>query len=277
MSFRTLSAALIIIVVIGVSSVHADVRRAPRWRGLLACYQEKPPIPRCINHHTYTIPGGRRVGEVTMDGRLLFQIIARAGGFRVEQRAEIVTRRLHWLLENKKALSPVRVENWDGHWVVTLDGELVVTAATGSSLRYNISRRELANRWADTLRTAINNALGPGHETLKGYPPVEKLHVDPPMWDDRYHAMIKGDRAFGRKEYDEAIKWYEVAVREDPSSFDAYYCLGRTYGRLRRLEQAERSLVACLQLRPNYEPARRALAIVDRHLAKRATKARAEG
>lgn len=247
----------------------AAVRRAHRWEGQLEMYRPKTPWPRCISHRTYRIPGNKVKGEVAMDGRTLFEMVMPAGGFRVEQRAEIVARRLERLFEMKAALEPVKVERWGKQWVVTLGGSIVLTAATGESQHFGLSRRELANRWADALRTTLTNALGPGAQNLRGHPPVEKIHVTLPPWDDRYKAILKGDRAYKRGDFNEAVVWYRRAVIEDRAAYDARYKLGKALARLGNLEDAKEELVASIQLRPEYQPARVALYRVDRALQRK--------
>jgi len=144
-----------------------------------------------------------------------------------------------------------------------------VTAATGSSRYHGTSRRELAERWADALRTTLHNVLGPGGQTLRGDPPVEPLRVTMPPWDDRYLAIVKGDRAMERTEYAEAAEWYRKAIIEDRSAYDARYRLGRALARQGRLAEAKEELVASLQLFPDYEPARTELYNVDKELQRR--------
>ena len=260
---------LLIFVLLSTNVSFAAVRRAHRWQGQLEMYRPKTPQPRCISHRTYRIPGNKVKGEVAMDGRILFEMIMPAGGFRVEQRAEIVARRLERLFEMKAALEPVKVERWGKQWVVTLGGSIVLTAATGESEHFGLSRRELANRWADALRTTLTNALGPGAQNLRGHPPVEKIHVTLPPWDDRYKAILKGDRAYKRGDFNEAVVWYRRAVIEDRAAYDARCKLGKALARMGKLEDAKEELVASIQLRPDYQPARVALFNVDRALQRK--------
>ena len=249
-----------------VPGLDAAVRRAQRDRGLLEMYKPKTPWPRCISHESHRIPGNRVRGVVSLDGRILFEMIMPAGGFRVDQRAEIVARRLERLLEMKSALEEVKVENWDGQWVVSLGGSLVLTAATGESRYFAMSRRELARRWADSLRTTLHNALGPGAQVLRGDPPVEKIRVSEPPWDDRYKAILKGDRAFDKGYFEKAAAFYRRGIIEDRSAFDSRYKLAKALEKLGRLKEAKRQARACLQLRPEYQAARALLYRIDGNL-----------
>ncbi len=255
-----------LLMVFAPARLSADVRRAQRWNGLLEMYKPKTPWPRCITHRTYRVPRNRYAGEVMLDDRLLFRMVMKAGGFRVEQRAEIVARRLERLLEMKSAFEEVHVENWRGQWVVTLGGSIVITAATGTSLHYRMSRRELANRWADSLRTTLHNALGPGAQNLRGDPPVEKIQLTMPPWDDRYRAIIKGDKAYARGEFEVAATWYRKSLVEDPSAYDGHHKLGMALEKLGKSEDAKEEYIACLELRPDYAPARRKLYELDKRV-----------
>ena len=244
----------------------AGVRRAHRDRGLIESWREKPAIRRCISWQVTTVPELGDVGRVYLDDRLLFEVSGQAGGYTVARRTELIAARLERLLEMKAALEPVAVERWGDEWVVTLEGSLVVTAATGLAARYRMSRRALAERWADSLRTALHAAIGPGAQVVRGNPPAEPIRITQPPWDDRYYGIIKGDRSLERGDVEAAIVWYRRAVREDPSGYDARWKLGKALAAAGRLQDAHDELVACLQIRPQFWPARRELGLVERRL-----------
>jgi tetratricopeptide (TPR) repeat protein len=234
------------------------------WPDLISSHRDEAQSRKLVYCHVTPIEGNRVLGEIYLRDRLVISMVLPAGGYPVAERARLVSHRLNRYMDEQAYLEKVKVEKWDEEWVVTLGGSLVVTAATGSSQYFRMSRRELANRWADQLRTAFNELVGPGAQVVRGNPPVEKLKVVIPPWDDRYEPIIKGDKAYETGNYREAAKWYSLSLKEDPAGFDARYKLGMSLWKQGLLEEARDEFVGTLQVRPAYYPARLALDALDR-------------
>jgi len=233
------------------------------WTGLLQSYRDDTRASRIFHCVVTDVSGGRVSGEIFLHDRLVITMILPAGGYPVARRAHLVTERLNRYFDEQAYYDKIKVEKWSEGWVVSLDGSLVVTAATGTSKHFRMSKRELANRWADQLRTAVHELIGPGAQVLRDNPPVEKLSVVLPPWDDRYYWIAKGDKAYNTGSYKIAEACYRKALKEDPSGFDARYKLGMTLWKQGSLEEARLEFVGTIQVRPYYHPARIALEQLD--------------
>jgi len=233
------------------------------WHGLLQHHRDETTSAKLVYCHVTDIEGPKVLGEIYLRDRLVISMVLPGGGFPVALRARMVSRRLNRYIDAHAHLDEVKVEKWDEDWVVTLGGSLVATAATGTSQYFRMSRRELANRWAEKLRTAFHELIGPGAQILRGNPPVEKMKVVIPPWDDRYYPIIKGDKEYAKGEFKEAAKWYSISLKEDPSGFDARYKFGMSLLKQGLVEEARDQFVGTLQLRPGYYPARLALDTLD--------------
>jgi hypothetical protein len=97
----------------------------------------------------------------------LFAIDSNAAGMTAEQRASIVQKNLDHALINAKYRSPdsVKVGMMNRNPIVTLDHFYIVTADGNSATRAGMSQRQLAQKWADSIRfcladaNAINNYI----------------------------------------------------------------------------------------------------------------------
>ena len=254
----------VLIVAVSASTLLGGIK--DDWTGLLQEYRDDTRAVRLCSYKVTPIEDNKCMGEIFLGNRMVISVVLPAGGFRSGKRAHIICERLNHYVDEQAYLEPVRVERWGEEWVVTLGGALVATAATGTSRYYSMSRRELANRWADKLRTAFTDLIGPGAQVVRGNPPVEKLKVSMPPWDDRYEAIAKGDKAFERGEFEAAVRWYRTSLKEDPSAYDGHYKLGMALMQLNLLTQAREQFAGAIQLRPAYSPAREALDKVDRLL-----------
>ncbi|MBX9723213.1 MAG: hypothetical protein K2X81_17550 [Candidatus Obscuribacterales bacterium] len=94
--------------------------------------------------------------EISACGRL-FEIDANAAGLTAPQRAKIVQKNLDNALIAAKNLSPsaVCVSMENNNPIVTLDGHYVVTADGNSATRNQMTKLQLANKWAQSIRFCL--------------------------------------------------------------------------------------------------------------------------
>lgn len=90
----------------------------------------------------------------------LFAIDSNAAKLTAAERAKIVQKNLDNALIAAKNRTPsaVQVEISNRHPIVTLDGYHVVTADENSAQRNRLTRMELAEKWADSIRMCLANA-----------------------------------------------------------------------------------------------------------------------
>ena len=79
-----------------------------------------------------------------------------------------------------------------------------------------------------------------------------------PVLDKKEESMqmvIKGNQSFNAQRYDEAITFYKQAIALDPSSIDANYDLGVTYGKKGMLDESIAAYERVLVIDPNHAQA----------------------
>lgn len=93
---------------------------------------------------------------ITACGKL-FEIDANAAGMTASQRARIVQKNLDAAMIAATNLTPsaVRVSMENNNPIVTLDGRYVVTADGNSATRNQMTQKQLANKWADSIRFCL--------------------------------------------------------------------------------------------------------------------------
>jgi tetratricopeptide (TPR) repeat protein len=67
--------------------------------------------------------------------------------------------------------------------------------------------------------------------------------------------MLKGNEHYCKKEYSEAIKWYDKAIELDPKYADAWYNKGNALNSLGKYEEAIENFDKALKIDPNYASA----------------------
>lgn len=75
------------------------------------------------------------------------------------------------------------------------------------------------------------------------------------LWSGEIDDLKRGDQAFLKGRYAEALIHYQRAEKENPQSRTAWFSLGVTYTRLGRYPQAEQAFLRTLSIDPNFAPA----------------------
>ncbi len=75
----------------------------------------------------------------------------------------------------------------------------------------------------------------------------------------RINAKILGDIYFLRKDYEEAVRYYTIAVQVHPSYADLRYHLGKACAAAGRQDAARKAFQEALKINPNYQQAKTAL------------------
>lgn len=97
--------------------------------------------------------------QVTMGGTPIFNIAASYGGFSPEHRAWLAQDKLDnaLYLSSDKSPSAVRVERLNGAICVTLGGRAIATADAESARLEGLTARQLADKWADSIRSFLSD------------------------------------------------------------------------------------------------------------------------
>jgi hypothetical protein len=114
---------------------------------------------------------------VTMGGEPVFWIKSSADGFTPEHRAQLAQD----ALDNALAIAPdcspslVTVERVNGAPVVELNGHLIATADLAAAESENLSPDQLAEKWADGIRSFLSNSGNAQvyKRSLLGYNPIQ--------------------------------------------------------------------------------------------------------
>lgn len=114
---------------------------------------------------------------VTMGGEPIFSIKGSADGFSPEHRAQLAQDNLDNALATAPDCDPslAKVERINGVLCVTLDGHLIVTPDTASANAENLTSEELAQEWADSIKSFLadrNRSLS-YRNSLKGIHPIQ--------------------------------------------------------------------------------------------------------
>lgn len=97
--------------------------------------------------------------SVTFNGQPVMSILASGGGFSPERRAWQAQDALDnaLFLSNDPGPQSVSVDLKNGAYVVNFDGHYIATADSGSAMAAGMSPAALANKWADSLKSALND------------------------------------------------------------------------------------------------------------------------
>ena len=97
---------------------------------------------------------GEPVGEVLVDGQVVFRIRTSAGGFSPTQRAEIVAQRLQGLTGDSIQPEDVSMGRINGMDVVMVDNQIIVTADRRHAQLNGTTTSGLAALWSQRLSSA---------------------------------------------------------------------------------------------------------------------------
>ncbi len=98
-------------------------------------------------------------GDVIIGQEVVLRIRFPAGGYSVEERAEIVTQRINELLGSQPfEASDVTVGVCNKEYAVFIGGNLIITADKETAKFNKTTPEKLANIWADNLRRVIPEA-----------------------------------------------------------------------------------------------------------------------
>ncbi len=98
---------------------------------------------------------GTSVGEVVMDGQVIFRIRTPAGGLSPFQRAQVVAQRLDLLTGDGLQVEDITTGRANSQDVVLAEGEVVITADTTHARLNQTTPMELAEQWAGNLESAV--------------------------------------------------------------------------------------------------------------------------
>ncbi|MDI6828048.1 MAG: hypothetical protein QME62_06150 [Armatimonadota bacterium] len=98
-------------------------------------------------------------GDVIIGQEVVLRIRFPAGGYSVEERAEIVTQRINELLGSHPfEASDVKVAVCNKEYAVFIGGNLIITADKETAKFNKTTPEKLANIWAENLRRVIPKA-----------------------------------------------------------------------------------------------------------------------
>ena len=118
---------------------------------------------------------GRSVGEVLVDGQVVFRIRTSAGGYTPFQRAQIVADRLEVLMGDSLQPEDITTGRVNGQEVVLAEGEVVVTADQEHARINATTPTALAKFWAQRVENAVEGQ--PVEETPVGEKVVPIISV----------------------------------------------------------------------------------------------------
>lgn len=98
---------------------------------------------------------GAEVGEVLIDGQVVFRIRTSAGGLSPYERAQTVAERLNRLMSKPVQPENIRATVVNSQAVVLMDSEVVITADEEHARLNNTTPIRLAALWALQLRRAV--------------------------------------------------------------------------------------------------------------------------
>ena len=88
---------------------------------------------------------------------------------------------------------------------------------------------------------------------------LERLNYIYPVKDEDLHRRL-GDLLYSEKQYDGAIREYEVLVASNPvDKAGAQFSLAQAYFAANQRDKAEESVLAALETAPGYRPAQKLL------------------
>jgi len=117
-------------------------------------FAETPKPSVTIASRTATV-NDREAGEVLVDKTVVFRILAGAGGFSPMERASITASRLAILLDHGAGWQDVKVSKLDDAVVLTMRGDVLLTATDEEAKLAGVTPQALARSWQDSLQQAL--------------------------------------------------------------------------------------------------------------------------
>jgi len=98
---------------------------------------------------------GRSVGEVLLNGQVVFRIRTAAGGYSPVQRAQMVADRLALLMGDSLDPEDITTGRANDQYVVLAEGEVVITADPAHARLNQTTPVQLSELWAQRLANAV--------------------------------------------------------------------------------------------------------------------------
>jgi hypothetical protein len=98
---------------------------------------------------------GQQVGDVLVDGQVIFRIRTSSGGLNPYQRAQVVAERLGQLMSESLKPGSITTGRVNGQDVVMANNQVIVTADPAHARINNTTPMQLSNLWAQRLENAV--------------------------------------------------------------------------------------------------------------------------